>query len=234
MKKYFSLAVVVLTMNIAAFAQQNKIEGSWSHADGDLKTIVLIMDGYITTSHFKTNEFLWTKGGIATIDNQLIKIKTEFNSADSEKTGNALAIKYTLNGDELELIEDGKTSRYTRIANASGALDGIWKISGREQDGKLVTIHQTGARKTLKMLTGTRFQWFAINPETKQFSGTGGGTYTFADGKYTENIDFFSRDNSRVGASLSFDGKLEEGKWHHSGLSSKGDKIYEVWERVKY
>ena len=69
MKKYFSLAVVVLTMNIAAFAQQNKIEGSWSHADGDLKTILLIMDGYITTSHFKTNEFLWTKGGIATIDN---------------------------------------------------------------------------------------------------------------------------------------------------------------------
>jgi hypothetical protein len=73
----------------------------------------------------------------------------------------------------------------------------------------------------------------AINPETKEFFGTGGGTYTFKSGKYTENIEFFSRDSSRVGASLSFDGKLNNGEWHQSGLSSKGDSIYEVWSRVK-
>jgi len=44
---------------------------------------------------------------------------------------------------------------------------------------------------------------------------------------------YFSKafDSSRVGASLSFDASLKEGKWHHSGLSSKGDKIYEIWER---
>jgi hypothetical protein len=63
--------------------------------------------------------------------------------------------------------------------------------------------------------------------------GTGGGTYTFANGKYTEHIEFFSRDSSRVGAALTFDGKLENGDWHHSGLSSKGDPIYEVWSRKK-
>src|SRR5574343_326746 len=82
-----------------------------------------------------------------------------------------------------------------------------------------------------KLLTGTRFQWFAINIETGEFSGTGGGTYQFINGKYTENIEFFSRDSSRVGASLQFSAKIEEGKWHHSGLSSKGDPIYEIWTR---
>ena len=121
---------------------------------------------------------------------------------------------------------------YKRIDDGAAPLAGVWKISAREQDGKIVPIHQTGARKTLKMLTGNRFQWFAINPETKQFSGTGGGTYEFANGKYTEHIEFFSRDSSRVGASLSFDGKLENGEWHHSGLSSRGEKIYETWGRV--
>ena len=30
------------------------------------------------------------------------------------------------------------------------------------------------------------------------------------DGKYTENIEFFSRDNNRVGASLSFDYEIKE------------------------
>ncbi|MCH5689221.1 hypothetical protein LWM68_36260 [Niabella sp. W65] len=84
-------------------------------------------------------------------------------------------------------------------------------------------------RRTLKLLTATRFQWAAINVETGEFSGTGGGTYTFKDGKYTEHIEFFSRDSSRVGMSLTFDGRLEGGNWIHSGKSSKGDPIYEVW-----
>ena len=62
-------------------------------------------------------------------------------------------------------------------------------------------------------------------------SGTGGGTYTTRDGKYTEIIEFFSRDNSRVGASLTFDFALENGAWRHKGKSSKGEPIDEVWTR---
>jgi hypothetical protein len=88
-----------------------------------------------------------------------------------------------------------------------------------------------GVRKTMKILSGTRFQWIAYNTETKEFLGTGGGTYTSVDGKYVENIEFFSRDNSRVGASLSFDFSLDDGRWAHKGLSSKGDPIHEIWTR---
>ncbi|MEM8527706.1 MAG: hypothetical protein AAGG68_23895, partial [Bacteroidota bacterium] len=64
---------------------------------------------------------------------------------------------------------------------------------------------------------------------TKQFLGTGGGTYTAKDGKYVEHITFFSRDDSRVGASLAFDYEVIDGNWHHRGLSSKGKPIYEIW-----
>jgi hypothetical protein len=87
-----------------------------------------------------------------------------------------------------------------------------------------------GARRTMKILSGTRFQWIAYNVETKQFFGTGGGTYSTVDGKYTENIDFFSRDQSRVGMSLEFTFAIDdEGGWRHSGKSSKGDTIDEIW-----
>ena len=99
-------------------------------------------------------------------------------------------------------------------------------------DEKISPIHVNGTRKTLKLLTGSRFQWFAIDPGTKGFFGTGGGNYSFINGQYTENIEFFSRDSSRVGASLSFNGKVVDGNWHHSGKSSKGDDIYEVWSRI--
>ena len=81
----------------------------------------------------------------------------------------------------------------------------------------------------MKILSGTRFQWIAYNTETGAFPGTGGCTYTTIDNQYTENIDFFSRDNSRVGASLSFDYEFIDGIWNHSGLNSRGEPFFEFW-----
>jgi hypothetical protein len=83
----------------------------------------------------------------------------------------------------------------------------------------------------MKILSGKRFQWIAYNVETKEFFGTGGGTYTTDDGKYTETIDFFSRDSSRVDKSLEFDFTLQNGDWRHTGLNSKGDPIDEIWTK---
>ncbi len=160
------------------------------------------------------------------------KITVEFNSADSNEVDKEIFYIFSIKKDQLLVNNAGKEYVFTKIDDGKSPLAGVWKITGRKQYGNLVTIHQTGARKTLKIPTGSRFQWFAINPETKQFSGTGGGTYSFVDGRYTEHILFFSRDNSRVESQLTFDGKLQEGNWHHSGLSSKGDPIYEVWGRV--
>ena len=66
-----------------------------------------------------------------------------------------------------------------------------------------------------------------------QFKGTGGGNYTSKDGVYTENIEYFSRDNSRVGASLEFNYEVKENDWHHTGNNSKGEPMYEIWARRK-
>jgi hypothetical protein len=84
-------------------------------------------------------------------------------------------------------------------------------------------------RKTMKILAGSRFQWIDYNTETKEFLGTGGGTYTVKNGEYVEHIEFFSRDNSKAGLSLPFNYELIDENWHHSGLSSKGEPIHEIW-----
>ena len=83
------------------------------------------------------------------------------------------------------------------------------------------------------MLSGKHFQWAAFNYETKQFMGTGGGIYSLKDNIYTENIQFFSRDNSKVGISLSFACKLEGADWYHKGKGTTGNPVSEVWERMK-
>lgn len=234
MKKHLIPILIFMAICMNAYSQSStNIEGSWVNKSTDQQTILLIKDGYLSCTEFTTDKFISSWGGVVSEKDKKIVVHIEFNSSDSEAVGNDIELQFSSAKNELVVLLNGKNTTFQSLDDGNAILSGTWKITARKQDEKLVAIHQTGARKTLKMLTGGRFQWFAINPETKQFSGTGGGTYTFINGKYTENIDFFSRDNSRVGAQLIFDGKLEEGKWHHSGLSSKGDKIYEVWERIK-
>ena len=111
-------------------------------------------------------------------------------------------------------------------------MTGNWVITGRKRDNEISTM-TPGARRTVKILGGGRFQWIAFNSETKELSGTGGGTYSAEDGIYKENITFFSRDDSRVGATLDFQYEVKDGHWHHSGKSSTGEPIYEIWSKYK-
>ncbi|MEY4335545.1 MAG: hypothetical protein RLZZ45_464, partial [Bacteroidota bacterium] len=207
----------------------------------DLDTAVqyiTIIDDYFSTATFDVThkKFISTRGGTAQMvigtppASSKMSGVIEFNTANRAEVKSTYSYGVVIKGKKLILPVDGISKEWERVDEGKDALSGNWKITGREQDGKIVAM-RPGARKTIKILSGTRFQWAAINSETGEFFGTGGGNYSFKDGKYTESIEFFSRDSSRVGASLSFDAALKEGKWHHSGLSSKGDKIYEIWER---
>lgn len=228
MKKIASF-LLFFTLSTFLVRAQSALEGAWMHQSGDVITVLLFQDGYYVSASYTSTAFKETNGGPYTVDGSKIAVKQEFNSARKELADENIA--FSIKNDELTTETDNKT--YKRIDDGEAPPAGVWKITGRLQNGKIEEIHSTGTRKTLKVLTGSRFQWFAIDPASNFFSGTGGGTYTFENGKYTENIEFFSRDASRVGASLSFDDHLEDGKWHHTGLSSRGDKIYEVWGKVQ-
>lgn len=230
--KQIILGSILLFASQALFAQS--INGAWKRNLDTAVQYITIIDDYfsVATFHVADKKFISTRGGTAIISDNKISGTIEFNTANKSEVKSAYGYDVKIKGKKLSLPADGISKEWERVDDGSDALSGNWKITGREQDGKMTTM-RPGARKTIKILSGTRFQWAAINSETGEFFGTGGGNYTFKDGKYTENIEFFSRDASRVGASLSFDAALKEGKWHHSGLSSKGDKIYEVWERGK-
>ncbi|WP_127124866.1 membrane or secreted protein [Pseudoflavitalea rhizosphaerae] len=230
MKKIFSLACFLFSA-ITSFAQ---IDGAWKlSGNGTVEVTCIVADNYfMQTTYDKTNKlFLNTMGGTINLGNDgKMNVTIEFNTADSTRIGQSYSLDYKLNNNELIISVNDADNKWQRIDDGKGGLSGNWRITEREQNGKMNPI-RPGPRKTLKILSGTRFQWAAINTETKEFFGTGGGAYSFSNGKYTENIEFFSRDNSRVGASLSFDGKVDGNKWHHSGKSSKGDPIAEIWTR---
>jgi hypothetical protein len=211
-------------------------EGPFPQTRGQ-KAILSCSDTYWTLTYYnmETKVFDFTTGGTYRLEDHLLSASTEFHSSDSNQVGISWSLDVDFSGEEqVSFIsnagEEQVRETYKRIDDAGTDLAGNWNFHARKQ-GEELSVRTPGPRKTIKLLTGTRFQWAAINTETKQFFGTGGGTYTFEDGKYTEHIEFFSRDSSRVGASLSFDGRVEGDDWHHSGKSSKGDPMYEIWRR---
>jgi hypothetical protein len=215
---------------------RDQLTGAWLHEDSNKEGLLQFIDGYYTCSVYSRAEkkFIETRGGVYSTDGNKLTVAIEFDTGNNEQTGVSLVYDFSTAGDELTIGINGKNLIYKKIDDGSAPLAGVWHITSQMRDGKLVPIHRTGTRKTLKILSGTRFQWAAIDPGTKEFFGTGGGTYQFLNGKYTEHIEFFSKDSNRIGATLAFDGKLENGEWHHSGLSSKGEKIYEIWSRVHH
>lgn len=206
-------------------------EGTSTNEQGlELKSVVIFADGYQVISIYeaKTGKFVHTNGGTWKLDGDTMTEKVEFDTDNPDRVGTEVSFKVEITDKTIRIV--GQENKLTRIDDGTpGELQNAWLMSGRVRDGETQLRNTDQPRKTMKMLSGTRFQWIAYNTETKEFMGTGGGTYTTIDGKYTENIEFFSRDDSKVGMNLTFNYELIDGKWHHSGLSSKGEPIHEIW-----
>ncbi|TDE13756.1 hypothetical protein [Dyadobacter psychrotolerans] len=223
---------------LGTFARAQAPKGAWKSQEPTGSTSTLIVaDNYLCIASYSVQNkyFERAEGGPFTLSGDQMTYTPEFNSADTAKIGIPIVFTVTKKDDILTLRYEEAMVWMRVDADAIAPMAGAWHITERANggQGELVKIHQEGTRKTLKLLSGTRFQWFAIDPAVKGFYATGGGTYTAKDGKYTESIQFFSKDNNRVGTSLKFDWKLQNGRWDHSGKSSDGKSIHEIWEKIQ-
>jgi hypothetical protein len=236
MKKisFFCLLVIVFAAAISFIKPQLALTGAWQAKQGSNEHVLIFQDGYFSYSIFdKINKkFIHTSGGSFSESAGRLHVSMEFDEDTKDNVGSHKHFSVEIADGKLNLDLGGGVNQWTRIDEGNSGLAGNWRITGRMNNGQIQPI-QKAARKTLKILSSTRFQWMAINSETKEFFGTGGGTYTFKDGKYTENIEFFSRDSSRVGASLNFDGSVKDNVWTHKGLNSRGEPLHEEWSREK-
>ncbi|MDA0793476.1 MAG: hypothetical protein O3C13_02510 [Bacteroidetes bacterium] len=178
---------------------------------------ILMDQNYFVETQFVSDppEFILTRGGFYTRSGEEFMVDFEFNS-NFEKDG-------------LKQMKIEKTKKWKKISNSPMDLNGKWLMAGRMTDQGERRRDTSAPRKTMKFLWDGYFQWIAFNTETFEFFGSGGGFYIAENGKYTEHIEYFSRDNSRVGAVLPFDYSLKDSDWHHQGFSSKGDPMHEIW-----
>lgn len=229
------IIVLIVCMIFSFGIKAQSVIGAWernhtSENGEKLKSVVIFSDGYQVLSTYKalTGEFITTNGGTWKLSGSTMTEKVEFSSTNPERVGTEVSFEVSVNDSILSLVKNG--INFKRIdAGTPGKLMGAWLMSGRIRDGETQLRDTSRPRKTMKILSGTRFQWIAYNTETKQFMATGGGTYTTTNEEYAESIEFFSKDDSKVSAHLKFTYSLVDGTWHHTGLSSKGDPIHEIW-----
>jgi hypothetical protein len=217
-------------LTAATEAPDAGLTGAWQHAGEEGAVSTLIVDERhfaIATYRRDPAKFLSTRGGGWERTGEGLRVSYEFDTATPERVGTSETLPIRIEGGRLHAFGVA----WSRIDDGTpGALRGAWLMTGRKRDGE-ITTRRPGARRTMKILSGTRFQWIAYNVETKEFFGSGGGTYTTTDGRYTENIEFFSRDDARTGRSLEFTYELRDGTWHHIGKSTSGEPMHEVWNR---
>lgn len=228
--------LITLLFLFTVFSMHSQsLVGAWEHTQKldngqEITKVLIVTEGYqvMTTYDAKNGEFLQTNGGSWSLDGNTMTETVEFHTTAPEMVGKGVSFEIKLTEDTVQIV--GRNEVYKRLDDGlPGQLQGAWLMSGRVRDGKLQTRDTNRPRKTMKILSGTRFQWIAYNTETKEFMATGGGTYTTKNGVYTENIEFFSRDASRVGMRLNFQYELQDADWIHKGKSSTGNLIHEVW-----
>ncbi|HJO70490.1 MAG TPA: membrane or secreted protein [Flavobacteriaceae bacterium] len=216
MKKIFLLSILNILYSCSHLDNTSSSVFEIDKTDETIERLIIDSEYLVVTEFNKTSgAFVKTYGGYYEIEGDSYQVSLEFNS-DFEK-------------DSIKSIELTKDNNWRNISKPKSMLQGKWVMSGRYNNGEFRTRDTNIPRKTMKVLIDGFFQWIAFNTETFRFSGSGGGEYEAVDGKYIEKIQYFSRDDSRVGAELDFNYEVKEGNWHHSGLSSKGNPINEVW-----
>ena len=183
----------------------------------DIQHRILMDEEYYVETQFTTkpNQFIKTIGGFYQKKGNDLMVALEFNSNFSK--------------DSIKHIVINDQDRWKKISKTTLPLQGKWLMAGRVNGDQERRRDTNRPRKTMKILVEGFFRWIAYNTESFSFHGTGGGSYSATDGTYTETIDYFSRDNNKVGISLDFEYAKKGMDWHHQGFSSKGDPLHEIW-----
>ncbi|ALM09270.1 hypothetical protein SB49_10775 [Sediminicola sp. YIK13] len=236
MRAYSVFVIFFATLNmVSAQIPSNAYTFESKNEDITTSHLFLFDKNYLVHTIYSENppNFKKTVGGFYEVKDNHIILNLEFNSNYKNDSINTITIPYTYKNNQLYLEFDGSNNKMKADSYNPQELDGKWLMAGRVNEEGESRRDTTRPRKTMKFLLNGHFQWIAFNTETMEFFGSGGGAFSSENGTYSEHIQFFSRDNSRAGATLLFSYDLKDGDWHHKGKSSKGDALHEIWSPRK-
>lgn len=220
------------------------LNGAWRLIERNDKSIEneiikLYSNSYFTYASYEkdSGEFLEAKGGTYALTNLSYKEHLEIDSNEPANSGTTIDYSITLNDKRMTVtnLTCGEIEVWQKFDEGDNyEMAFCWRIHMKKDKGDADwrTIKYV-PRKTLKMITNSRYQVLALNSETGKFVGSSGGTWSGKGDTYIENIEFFSKDQSNVGRSLEFRRIFQDGLWLHTGTTTKGESMEEKWHRYK-
>ena len=230
----FSAAAMFLLSSLKPITIDTKdIVGAWGYGPEENRTVMVNTDKIfsVATYDIPGKKFISSYGGTWRVDGNNLISKVEWNSMDGAQVGKEITANVQIKNGKLLVRQKNET--WNRMDDGKpGELMGAWIITGSfANDTPSKRSSPFYPRRTMKVLSGKYFQWIAYNVATKTFMNAGGGTYTTANGKYTENIEFFTKTSESVGKTLVFDYSFVNGDWRHKGQKSTGGPMDECWSK---
>jgi hypothetical protein len=206
--------------------------GAWGWGPENNRTVMINTGKVFSVANYDVpgKKFISSYGGTWRLEGNKIIKKIEWNSKDSTQVGKEIAEQVELSANKM--IDHNKQTWNRLDDGKPGALMGAWVITGNyNNDVVSKRANPFFPRRTMKVLSGKYFHWIAYNVNSKTFMNAGGGTYTANNGKYTENIEFFTKTPGSIGKSLVFDYSFVNGDWRHKGQKSIGGALDECWSK---
>ena len=164
-KKIVLLICIIMSLGINAQSVIGAWENYTTSENGDkLRNVVIFANGYqvLTTYNATTGKFIHSNGGTWKLKGDIMTEKVEFHTDNSERVGTEVSFKVIITDNAIEIVDSNM--KLNRIDNGvPGKLQGAWLMSGRIREGKTELRDTSRPRKTMKILSGTRFQWIAYN-----------------------------------------------------------------------
>jgi hypothetical protein len=238
MRIFSTLLVSIVTLFLLTAFSRTAIEpvemiGAWGYGPAENRTVMINTDKVfsVATYDIPGKKFIHSYGGVWRIENNKLIRTIEWNSKDSSQVGKEISEAVKIVGGKLISTDSKET--WTRLDDGRpGELMGAWIITGTYKND---SVSKRGnpffPRRTMKILSGKYFHWIAYNVASKSFMNAGGGSYTTSNGKYRENIEFFTKTAESVGKSLVFDYSFVNGDWRHKGEKSTGGPMDECWSK---
>lgn len=238
------IAITFLMVLIGFTAKSQTLNGAWrliEKAEQPVtnEVIKLYSNSYFTYASYEkdTGKFIEAGGGRYMYEFFNYREHYDIDSTKPERSGTTTNYKAVLEGDKLSItnLKTGRVEVWEKFDEANNfEMTTCWRIHEKQDEGDSDWRRiEYGPRKTLKMITNNRYQVLALNSETGKFVSSSGGTWSGENSTYTEQVEFFSKNQENVGRSLKFNRKYEYGLWYHTGRDTQGKVMMEKWLRYK-
>jgi len=241
MNRKILLFILGFCLCINNFLNAQSIAGVWQQVNASGNTATLICtENYLMFAVYKVSDKKLVSSGGGSFEilkadaKTILSFKRDFNTEDSTLVGLTVANVFTVDNKKLTVAQGPLAGTWSRIeekASPTPLSNALWRLRAKEnKDFKMQTVFK-GPFKTIKIFSGQYFQWASFNIDTHQFFGTFGGVFSKNKDKYSEKINFSSKNIKEVGTSFQYDCVLNGKDWIHAGQTSKGERTHEIWEK---